>query len=172
MICVFNPRLWRPREACQVMLEMVLEAMCEGCPAGVGAGNPAAAPPTLDIFIQPFTNAIEITDTTVWADLDLDNVNLPAVAVNAEAAPTYCDGNIQGPGTGTDNEWRLVFDQQIWNFVGPITARGVVVYAFDGAAGRILGVGNFDAPCSLLAAGDALKVTSELVLEPSVPEDE
>jgi len=182
MLMIDQPTMYIPAEGQQSMLLLAQLGACKGCPAGVGAGDPAAAPPGYDVYAALATADAAITQALTLADLVLASAgDWAPIQLNDETPPTYCADSIEGPDIGSDGLWRLVMDQRIWTAtVSIVTVYGlalVIVPTGDDPLtdGLIWAYGRLtDAPFVALDPGDTLKLTAELVpclcLPPPVPE--
>ena len=184
MIYVDQPTMYIPAEGQRSMLELARAALCLGCPEGVGPGDPAAAPPVYEVWA-----VLGTIDAPIVASLRLPDIGPLGGAggqaphqLNDETPPDYCLGMIEGPDLGVDALWRLVIDQQVWNFgVGsdPQVLYGWAIAIVEAGGnvlidGRILAYGRFSAPPVSVIPGDAVKLTAEIIpclcLPPAIPE--
>ena len=165
-VYVHNVELFLPTEAALSLLTLTRFQICNGCPISV-----AGEPPDPVIQFQLYENAIEITDATVFADLGVVAAPAP-IDLNAEAAPDYCLGHIEGPDVQPDGLPTLIIDQHEFDPAPfAMTLSGVAIVADLGAGDVIIGVAAFAAPQPLLT-GDVLKVSGLLKLHPHVPADD
>lgn len=163
-----------PREGAHALLTLAKYALCSGCPAGMGAGDPSAAPPIPTLELWLVTNNPPISSELGIADLELSlAVGGEPITVNREEGPGYCEEMVEGPAQGADTEWRLVFDQQIWSYASgdgaPIFALALVVD--DPTEGQmLLGYAVLPGgPAAFTVFGDIIKLTADLVLLPQIP---
>jgi len=182
MIYVDQPVLWIPAEGQRSMLNLAKVGFCQGCPAGIGAGDPAAAPPDFDLYAVLYQNNVPVVPTTVQGDLGLviGYPSLAPIQLNGATPPDYCDDYIEGPALGMDDLWRLVMDQVIWTVGGGISLAlyglALIVVPSGGSVtdGWILAFGPFTTSPIAIEAGDSIKLTAEIVpclcLPPAVPE--
>lgn len=177
MLYVENVRLWIPTEGTKSLLDLAKSALCTGCPAGIGAGNPAAAPPAFNLSAALVVNNPPLSCGLTYADLELGISEAGPHSLNAEAPPEYCLDMLEGPGLGGDGLWRLVMDQQIWTWTAddPVSVYGLALIMEVGAVDMILGFNLLaNGPASFGAAGDIIKLTAELPLPcvmPPAPEE-
>jgi len=163
-----------PREGAEALLDMVKKAMCQGCAAGVGAGNPAAVAPD-EVFLSLITNDPPVSAALEFADLvPSDDTGGTPVAINAEGpvGVQYCGDSVEGPDTGVDGEWRLVIDQRIFTSAGdastPTTIFGI---ALSDVSSRLIGYYRIEGGPAAFAEFDIIKVTGDFVLLPQIPVD-
>jgi len=173
MIYVANVKFMIPTEGTEQLLNAIRNAICEGCPAGIGAGNPAAAPPFLSaVSLMLNTNAPTVDAGLAFADLVVtDDSGGAPVVVNQEAAPTYCIAGVEGPEEGGDGFWRIVFDQQIWTSAGDGTTPPVItgLALVNSGAELLIGYAELpDGPANF-ETNDIVKLSAELLLKPQLP---
>lgn len=184
MITLEQLSFWLPAEAQGSLLTLAQHAICNGCPAGVGAGDPAAAPPPYDIYLAIYASDAPIVAGSVFNDFGFNppgSGDHSPIKLNGEAAPDYCLDMIEGPAPGMDGLWRLVVDQQIFGPTGSggeFYGAGLVLVpegdTFGDPGTMLLGVARFSAPPVVMdGVADLLKITAELVpclcLPPDIP---
>lgn len=184
MIFVDQPTMYFVADSVRAMLSLAKSALCTGCPAGIGAGDPPAAPPPYEVYAVLCSTDPPIVQSLVVADLGFDPTpgqDFSPIQLNDETPPTYCLDMIQGPDVGIDGLWRLVMDQQIWTSTGDaieLYQLAIIVVPAGGdmvTDGMLLAIGRVNgAPAVASAAGDSIKLTAELTpcvcLPPPVPE--
>jgi len=171
MIFVEDVDLMIPTEGTEAILEGLRSALCAGCAAGIGAGNPAATTPPLgDLTFALNTNAVDPTAGLAFADLALtDDAGGAPVAINGEAAPDYCIDGFEGPAIGGDGYWRLLVDQQIFTAAGGATTPPVitgVALILDG--NRLLAYGPLAGGPANFETGDIVKLSAQMTLRPQM----
>lgn len=163
-----------PREGAHALLTLAKYALCMGCPEGVALGDPSATTPIPTLELMLVTNNPPISADLGIADLELSAaVGGENKTLNREEEPDYCLDMIEGPAQGADTEWRLVIDQQIWNYASgtgaPIFA--VALMVDDPTEGpMLLGYALLPGgPAAFTVFGDIIKLTADLVLLPQIP---
>jgi len=143
-----------PLQGTQLLLTDFLTLSCDA--------TPAVRVYTMILF----QNNIVPDANTAYGDLvECDFTGYVDIDLNAAAV---CTGNIQGPAQGSDDFWRMIFDQQEFLASGaavPNSVYGVAIV--DKANSLLLGVARFeDAPLTVDETGDSIKVSGELILLP------
>jgi len=174
VLYVANVPLMIPNEGAERFLTALKRMFCVGCPAGVGAGDPAAAPPfggELRLCLN--TNAADPGCGLEYGDLALtDDTGGACVFLNGETPPNYCSASIEGPAEGLDGYWRIVFDQQIWTSNGDATTAPVITglaLVTDTPALTIIGYGSLPGGPANFENDDIVKLSAELVLRCQLP---
>jgi len=174
MLYVGDVPLMIPTEGAEQILNALRSSLCAGCPAGVGAGDPAATPPPLgELTLVLNTNAVDPTAGLSFGDLaPTDDAGGAPVVINDETPPDYCIAGFEGPAIGGDGYWRLVVDQQIFTSAGGATTPPVitgVALVIDGTT--LLAYGPLPNGPANFEAGDIVKVSAQMPLRPQLLEE-
>jgi len=161
-----NARFYVPIEAALSIMQMTFNQACAGCPISVGG-----EPPDPVLMFGGIGQDFEITDALTMADLGIDPTD--AVELNAETAPGYCDGHLEGPNIDPETGLPTIFIDQhaITDTVG-MTYFGAAVWADFGAGEVLLGVAKFPVPLGTGTPGDIFKIGGPWSLCACVPEEE
>jgi len=145
-----------PRQAAGLILDLVMDRICSDIPA------------QMDISLGLFQNDVVIAAATELTDLEAADFSGYAPVVMNDAGD--CAGFVQGPDVGGDGEWRLITDQQTFLQTAATISNEIYgAYLWDTVGGRLLGAVRFeDAPLSMTAIDDAIKVMGELILLPQI----
>jgi len=173
MLFVADVPLMIPTEGTEQILSALKTALCAGCPAGIGAGDPAATTPPLgDLTIVLNTNAVDPSAGLSFDDLaPTDDAGGAPIDVNQEAAPDYCIDGFEGPAIGIDGYFRLVLDQQIWTAAGGASTPPVITgYALVLNGDTLLAYGPLPNGPANFETGDIVKLSAQLPLRPQLLE--
>lgn len=168
MLYVGQVMMMIPKQGTEMFLLALKHAICAGCPAGIGAGNPAAAPPLFtSVRLGLVTNAVDPACGLVFDDLSLcDNAGYAPVDINMETPPNYCIAGFEGPGEGLDGYWRLVIDQQIFTASTPGSTPPQIVGAalYDDVDIKLIAYGPLPGGPASFEDGDIVKISCEIPL--------
>lgn len=175
MLYVGTVPMMIPTAATEKWLQAFKAGICNRCPAGVGAGDPALGAALFGVVeLQLNTNAVDPGAGLVYGDLEItDDSGGVAVWVNPTAAPAACLAAFEGPEEGLDGYWRLVYDQEIWTANGdgttPPQITGVALVGDTGTTPVLLAYGSLPGGPANFEQFDILKLTTELVMRPQLP---
>jgi len=158
-----NARFWVPTQAAMAIMRQVFAASCAGCPISVGG-----EPPDPVINLSGYDVDIEITDGTTFVDVNPDQTDF--VELNAEAAPPYCDGHLEGPVIDPETGLAtIIVDEHVITSTSGLQYFGAAIWTDFGDGNVLLGVSRFPVAIGSGEVGDVFKISGPWSLCACVP---
>lgn len=151
-----NNQFLLPRESMGLILDLVMSRICSD------------EPTQIDLTLMLFKNDLIPDELTAFADLDPADYSGYAPVVLNDTGD--CTGFVQGPAQGSDDQWRLIIDQQEFPMTGATVPNQVYGAALVDASGsRLAAIVRFpDAPLVMDEGGDSIKVSGPVILVPQM----